>query len=104
MTRSFAKPAFSRTMINSSIKEYVIHIFFSHWAGKIVFTSERGPLVQAVIEKKAPPDDPEPKCDGEEEEKEIQFPDVLQGEAAKKDHGDGNTDEDDYQKSFIDGP
>ena len=67
MSRSFAKPAFSRAVINSSIKEYVIHIFFSHWAGNF-FTSERGPLVQAVIEKKAPPDDPEPKCDGEEEE------------------------------------
>ena len=57
-----------------------------------------------MIEKKGPPDDPEPKCDGKEEKEEIQFPDVLQREAAEKDHGDGNTDEDDYQKSFIDGP
>ena len=67
MSRSFAKLAFSRAVINSSIKKYVIHIFFPT-EQVIFFTSERGPLVQAMIEKKAPPDDPEPKCDGEEEE------------------------------------
>ena len=67
MSISFAKPAFWRTVFNSSIKEYVIHIFFPTEQVNF-FTSERGPLVQAVIEKKGPPDDPEPKCDGEEEE------------------------------------
>ena len=48
------------------------------------------------------PDDPEPECDGKEEEDEVHLGDVLHREASEDGHEEWESDVEDYQESVVD--
>ena len=58
---------------------------------------------QVVGEDGGEPDDPEPECDGKEEEDEVHLGDVLHREAPEDGHEEWESDVEDYQESVVDG-